>query len=227
MASSPSGQNFLRLLFGGAQRGVDRAFQQQDQSVNLATTLQQMMTRQQEFNQRTDLIESGQQQAQERFDQRLEYDKGQASAQGVRQRTQDYLDTKQQWVENIRKKQEFEVAKKSADAQIKATNALARYREGQTPGAQMFAQIAENLSTGFYMDILGRPRDVTPESETQFFQMLDSMATKFGVALTTSKGTPAAATLGPPAPPKTALDAKLEAEEEKYRQLGGDPDTIR
>jgi hypothetical protein len=48
MGSNESMQNLLRLAFGGAQQGLERFQQQQDQGVNLAVTLQQMLQRQQQ-----------------------------------------------------------------------------------------------------------------------------------------------------------------------------------
>ena len=53
MASSASGQNFLNLLFGGVQKGVNTFQRRQVQEVDLATQLQGMMARQQEASQRT------------------------------------------------------------------------------------------------------------------------------------------------------------------------------
>jgi len=45
-----SGQNFLRLLLGGAQKGVDQIPQQQAQQADLAMALQRMMQQKQQFD---------------------------------------------------------------------------------------------------------------------------------------------------------------------------------
>lgn len=68
MASSVSGQNFLNLLFGGVQKGVNQFQRQQTQEGGLALQLQQMMARQADATQGRALQERGLHQGQQRID---------------------------------------------------------------------------------------------------------------------------------------------------------------
>ena len=157
MASSPSGQNFLRLLFGGANQGLDRTFQQQDQSTDLAMQLQQMMTRQKEFRERTDLIRSGQEGTQARFEESLEadqekfdYRREQDSLNRARQGNIDIFNQMQAWRDRVN-----EATTRKAQNELRKAQA-AYYRSGTAGGSGSKAQKRLAL-TGLKKDILNEP----------------------------------------------------------------------
>ena len=83
MATNESMQNLLRLAFGGAQRGLNRFQQQQDQSADLMMSLQQMMAQRDQFQQRTDMMG-------EEFDWRKEQAKKNQLAQWGRDKMNQY-----------------------------------------------------------------------------------------------------------------------------------------
>jgi len=94
-----SGQNFLRLLLGGAQKGVDQIPQQQAQQADLTLALQRMMQQKQQFDESTAGIDRRFNTEQDRLKAaeaaRLQH---QQSVEG-RQGQEAFFNTHQNWIE--------------------------------------------------------------------------------------------------------------------------------
>jgi len=209
-----SGQNFLNLLFGGINQGIDRFRQEQGQKTDLALTLQQML--QQQRNRSEDVAFRNTQ---------FEAQQGAARAAAMRQGGMDLQNFKQQAIENARAgralklSEEESLVRRSKDAATAAAaNALAHYRETQAdnPWYGILEKIAPSFFEGFFVDFLGRPVPRTAEQVQEHIQQFKNIADQMlGSGKPGGSGAPF---IGPPKPGEA--DRPLtEAEEAEKRAL--------
>ena len=99
-----SGQNFLRLLLGGAQKGVDQIPRQQAQQADLTLALQRMMQQQGQFDESQASLDRRFNEEQERLKANaaanLQFEQSKEGRRGQ----EKFFDTHQEWIERQNQK---------------------------------------------------------------------------------------------------------------------------
>ncbi len=173
-----SGQNFLRLLFGGLDQGIDNFSRGQERQQDLAMNLHQMQARQSEADRAHDF----------RVDQ-FEAAQAARSAEQARQGNIDISNTTRQFKADAQgrfneQRRRFESDRKfgldeaRVNAQVKANEALASQRYLKADGSVDWGKFRGGVLRGLFnrTDMLGEPiPPPTIEEVRELESLIDTM----------------------------------------------------